>query len=97
MQKTALFNWQIAIELKQALETIAKEEQLSLAQLLERIVRDWLKRYKEAESDAAQQKMRDAAAQAFGTFNSHQPDLSTTASQRIRQSLKQHYESPGTH
>ncbi|MEL7354556.1 MAG: hypothetical protein AAFN38_24315 [Cyanobacteria bacterium J06560_5] len=92
MKETQIYRWQIAFDLKRALEEAAKAEQISLAQLLERIVLDWLDRRSTPDKKEAeiQQALHQSAAQSFGTIHGGEPTRAQEASQRIKSKLREH-------
>lgn len=71
MGKTEVYRWRVAFDLKRSLEEAAKAEQISLAQLLERIVLDWLARRPspDAKDEELQRQLHQSAAQAFGLIH----------------------------
>ena len=99
MRKTEVYSWRVAFDLKQSLEEAAKAEEISLAQLLERIVLDWLAHRSQPSDreEVLQQQLQQSAAQAFGTIHSGDPYRSEEVSQRIKSKLKERRESQGTH
>ncbi len=90
MRKTEVYNWHIAFELKRTLEEAAKAENVSLAQLLEDIVMDWLSRRSQADvgEDEVQRQLHQAVAQTFGTIHGGDPNRSEKIRQRVRSKLK---------
>lgn len=99
MRKTEVFNWQLAFELKRSLEAAAESEQISLAQLLEQIVSDWLARRSQPDSDdeETQRQLHKAAAQSFGTLHGNDPNRSQEVSKRIKSKLRERFEDQRTH
>lgn len=99
MRKTEVYSWRVAFDLKRSLEEAAKAEKISLAQLLERIVLDWLAHRSQPDDreEALQKQLHQSAAQAFGTIHSGDPHRSKEVSQRMKSKLKERRESQGTH
>jgi hypothetical protein len=66
--KSAVYSWRVSPEVKDALEDEAHRAGESLSQLLDRIAREWLetRRRRTYGADAAQLRMRAAAAKAIG-------------------------------
>jgi hypothetical protein len=92
MAKTEVYSWRVAAETKQALEAEARRQRMSLAAMLEHIVGEWLRQQcaTSVAGDEEQKRLHEAAAKAIGAIDSA-PDLSLTASERIRKSLKKRY------
>lgn len=90
MENQEIYNWQIALHLKQSLEDAARNEEISLAQLLERIVLEWLTQRSQSEDadEDTQQRLQQSAARAFGTIHSGDPDRSQEINQRIKDKLR---------
>jgi DNA polymerase III delta subunit len=99
MRKTEVYSWRVAFELKQTLEEAAKAEKISLAQLLERIVLDWLARRQLSDDpeETVQQALHQSASQAFGSIRGGDPNRSQEVRQRIRTKLRERLESQRTH
>ncbi|MEL6552803.1 MAG: hypothetical protein AAFQ63_04980 [Cyanobacteria bacterium J06621_11] len=94
MKKTEVYSWRVAFELKRSLEEAAKAEKISLAQLLERIVLDWLAKRSKSDSDEEeiQRQLHQAAAQSFGVIKGGDPNLSQEVSQRMKAKLRESFE-----
>jgi hypothetical protein len=61
--KNEVYSWRLSRDLKCELEEAARRERVSVAQLLERIVREWLKtRAAAAEDEAAQEQLASKRA-----------------------------------
>lgn len=99
MKKTEVYSWRLAFDLKRSLEEAAKAEKISLAQLLERIVLDWLARKKQPDDreEEQQQQLHQSAAQAFGTIHGGDPNRSGEVSQRMKSKLRKRLENQRTH
>jgi hypothetical protein len=87
--KSEVYSWRLAPELKADLEEAARRERVSVARLLERIAREWLKARAAAAQDdeAEQERLRAIALQFVGTLRSGDPDLSEKVSERVRERL----------
>jgi hypothetical protein len=87
--KSEVYSWRLSPDLKSDLEEAARQERVSVAQLLERITRAWLKTHAAAaEDDAAEQeRLRAIAMQFVGTIRSGDPELSEKVSERMRERL----------
>ena len=93
MNKSEVYSWRIAPNLKAALEEAARQEQQPLSLLLERIVAEWLalKQLESSQTEAEQQRLQQAAVATFGALNSADPDRSSHTRQRLQAKLRQHY------
>ena len=91
--KGEVYSWRLSRELKDDLEEAARREGLSLARLLERIARDWLKaRSSAAEDDEAEQERIRARAMRFvGSIQGGDPDRAANARERVREVLARKY------
>jgi hypothetical protein len=91
--KGEVYSWRLSRELKDDLEQAARREGVSLARLLERIARDWLKaRSSAAEDDEAEQeRLRAVAMQFAGTIQGGDPDRAAEAGKRVRELLARKY------
>ena len=90
MEKTEVYSWKVALELKRSLEEAAKAEKISLAQLLERIVLGWLDRRLELDvkGKEIQQALHQSASQAFGKIHGGEPNRAQEVSQRMKSKLR---------
>ena len=84
--KTEVYSWRLS-DLKDDLEEAARRERVSVARLLERIAREWLKaRAAAAEDDEAEQeRLRAIAMRYVGTLRSGDPTFSEKVSERVRE------------
>lgn len=90
MKKTEVYSWRVGFDLKRSLEEEAKAEEISLAQLLEHIVVDWLARRAkpDGKDEAIQRQLHQSAAQAFGLIHGGDPNRSQEVSQRMKSKLR---------
>jgi hypothetical protein len=65
MSKTEVYSWRLDPDLKQRLETAARDEKTSIGGLLDRIARDWLGRHRPEDDDEAVQRRLHAAAEEW--------------------------------
>jgi hypothetical protein len=87
--KSEVYSWRLSSDLKAELEEAARREQTSVARLLDRIAREWLKaRPGAAEEEAEQARIRAAAMRFVGKLRSGDPDLAAKASERVREVLE---------
>jgi hypothetical protein len=98
MKKTEVYSWRVAFDLKQTLEEAAKAEKVSLAQLLERMVLDWLARrhLSDDSEEKVQKTLHQSASQAFGTIRGGDPNRSQEVRQQVRTRLSKRIESQRT-
>jgi hypothetical protein len=85
MNKTEVYSWRIDPEMKSVLEHAARVENTGIAQLLDRIVSDWLARGSIfVEDEEVQRRLHKAAVQCFGKIRGGDPHRAEKARQRIR-------------
>jgi hypothetical protein len=98
MKKTEVYSWRVAFDLKQTLEEAAKAEKVSLAQLLERIVSDWLTHRPQSvdTEEGVQQRLHQSASQAFGAIRGGDPNRSKEVGQRMKSKLRERLASQRT-
>lgn len=99
MKKTEVYRWTVAFDLKRSLEEAAKAEKISLAQLLERIVLDWLAQRSKPDDreKEVQRALHQAASQAFGTVHGGDPTRAQEVRQRMKSKLRDRLASQRTH
>ena len=87
--KSEVYSWRLAPDLKDDLEEAARQERVSVARLLERIARAWLKTRPAAAADdeAEQARLRAVAMQFAGTIRGGDPDRAAEAGKRVREQL----------
>ena len=84
MSKTAVYSWRLSPELKLALAEAARRNRESIADLLERIAREWLTRSASPEDEEAQRRLHAEAARYLGTIEGGDVDRATNARESIR-------------
>lgn len=89
MTKTNVYSWRLSSDLKSALQEAAREEGESVAELLERIARGWLRESEErrVEDEAAQRRLLARAMECVGTISGGDPDRSAKTRQAVRDRL----------
>jgi predicted transcriptional regulator len=88
MSKTEVYSWRLDPDLKQRLEDAARAEKTSVGGLLDRIVRDWLRRGGGDEDEAAlQQQLHAEAEKWIGSISSGDPYGSEQVKERVRSKL----------
>ena len=87
--RSEVYSWRLSRELKEDLEEAARREGISLARLLERIARDWLKAQATAAEDdeAEQERIRARAMRFVGSIQGGDPDRAAKARERVREVL----------
>jgi hypothetical protein len=91
--KSEVYSWRLSRDLKDDLEEAARRERVSVARLLERIAREWLRtRASAAEDDEAEQeRLRAVAMQFVGTIRGGDPERAAEAGKRVRELLARKY------
>lgn len=90
MSKSEVYSWRLSATLKGALEQAARAEKISVAQLLERIVQEWLQEeFSAGEDDEVQRRLHEAARACFGTIRGGDPYLAEQASERVRVKIRE--------
>ena len=90
MKATEVYSWRVERHVKEALESAARTEQTSVAGLLTRIVREWLRRSYETAGDRdAQIRVCEEAAKYLGTVHGGDPGRAAEASARTRQTIRE--------
>lgn len=86
MNKTEIYRWRLDPDLKQRLEHAARAEKISVASMLDRIVREWLAKH-EADEEALQRRLHAEARKWIGSINSGDPHGSEQVKERVRARL----------
>ncbi len=91
IRKSEVYSWRLTPDLKAQLERRAREEGVTLATLLERISRDWLRAKAAAtvDDEREQARIKAAAMAAIGTLRGDDPERSERVSERVRERLAQ--------
>lgn len=89
--KDDVYSWRISRARKTALEHVAREERVSLAQLLDRVTGDWIAQRVGAGrgADEEQERLRAAAARYVGAVAGRDPDRAADARVRLKKILKE--------
>jgi DNA-directed RNA polymerase specialized sigma24 family protein len=91
--KSEVYSWRLSPRLKAELEEAARAEQKSMAELLEQIAQDWLRRARDqaGSDDDRQQRLHEAALKAIGTIESGRTDRAENARIELRSRIaRQH-------
>jgi hypothetical protein len=88
--KTEVYSWRVSAQKKAELASEARREGTSLAELLERITAEWLrKRSNSRNGDAAEQAaLRRRVMATVGTIRSGDPMLATRARETVRERIQ---------
>lgn len=92
MSKTAVYSWRLSPELKLALAEVARQNRESIAELLERIVEDWLESSRSPVEEEAQRRLHAEASKYVGSIDGGDPERATGVRQRVRARLARHRE-----
>jgi hypothetical protein len=93
MAKTEVYSWRLSSGLKAELEEAAREEQKSMAELLDQIAREWLEHSRERDEseEEEQERLHAAARKCFGTIPGGDPYRAERASSEVRSRLARRY------
>jgi hypothetical protein len=88
--KTAVYSWRVSTETKNALEDEARERGETVAELLDRITREWLDVQHSARSGDRQReaRLRARALRSCGTIAGGDPGRATHAGEEVRRRLR---------
>jgi len=94
MAKTEVYSWRVDPQIKMALEAEARSQGTTLAEVLDRIAKQWLEMQKKQNGDdaAEQARLHAAAAKCFGTISGGDPHRSEKVSETVRRRLKERYD-----
>jgi hypothetical protein len=91
MAKTEVYSWRLSAERKRALETRARTEGKTLAQVLDQLAQEWLARPLDEDDEAEQRRIHAAAAKAIGAIAGNNPRLSESVETEMYRRLKRQY------
>jgi hypothetical protein len=91
MSKDDVYSWRISRARKAALEHVAREERVSMAELLDRVTGEWISaRSSGVEGeDTEQARLRAAATRFIGAIRGGDPNRAAQARQRLQAILKE--------
>ena len=91
MLKTEVYSWRLDPAIKMALESEARSEGTSLAEMLDRMARQWLERRKRqnGDDDAEQARLHAAAAKYMGAISGSDPFASEKVREVVRKRVKE--------
>ena len=93
MAKTEVYSWRLDPKTKMALESEARSEGMTLAEVLDRLAKQWLELRKQQNGDdeAEQARLHAAAAKCFGTLFMGDPHGSEKVRETVRKRLQERY------
>ena len=93
MAKTEVYSWRVDPQIKMALEAEARAQGTTLAEVLDRIAKQWLEARKQRNGDdeAEQARLHAAAAKCFGTLSMGDPHGSEKVRETVRKRLEERY------
>lgn len=91
--KTEVYSWRLSPHLKSKLEEAARAEKKSIAELLEQIAEDWLKRFRtpDEREEEKQRRLHEAAMKFVGSIEGDNPGRAENASALVREKLARRY------
>ena len=91
--KTAVYSWRVSIETKNALEEEARQRGESVAKLLDRIAREWLKLQHGTDDEERQreERLRAHALTCCGRIVGDDPDRVSSVRESVRRRLRTKY------
>ena len=93
MAKTEVYSWRVDPQIKMALEAEARVQGTTMAEVLDRIAKQWLEMQKKQNGDdeAEQARLHAAAAKCFGTLSMGDPHGSEKVRETVRKRLQERY------
>jgi hypothetical protein len=87
--KTEVYSWRVSAARKTDLESEARREGTSMAELLERITADWLQQRRTSRNgeEAEQAALRRRVMATVGTIRGGDPSLATRAREVVRERI----------
>jgi hypothetical protein len=91
--KTEVYSWRVSADLKEALEGEARRENISLAALLDRMARKWVKDHEaeRLEDEAEQRRLHAEAAKYMGAISGGGPYTAEFVRKKIQENLTRKY------
>jgi hypothetical protein len=91
MPKDDVYSWRVSRARKTALEHVAREERVSMAELLDRVTGEWIASRSAAigGEDAEQTRLQAAASRFIGAVRGGDPDRAAQARLRLRTIVKE--------
>jgi hypothetical protein len=93
MPKTEVYSWRLDPDFKMDLEAEARLDGTTLAEVLDRLAKQWLEKRKRrnGDDDAEQARLHAAAARWAGSISGGDPHRSEKVSEIVRKRLKERY------
>lgn len=88
--KSEVYSWRLSAELKADLQRHAREEKVSLSELLERISQDWLAK-RRLEDKAEQVRIWARVEKVIGKISGKDPYRSQNVGKLVREKLARKY------
>ena len=92
MAKSEVYSWRLDPDTKMALETEARRQGRSLAELLDHIAQQWLSDGTRKNDDEEQARINAAVAKCFGSISAG-PEFSENVREKVRKRVKDRHES----
>ncbi len=91
MAKTEVYSWRLDPKIKMALESEARSEGMTLAEVLDRLAKQWLEMQKQrnGDDDAEQVRLHAAAAKYIGAISGGDPFASEKVSEVVRKRIRE--------
>ena len=89
MTKSEVYSWRVSPDLKMKLEVAARDENLSVGSLLERIAREWLGEHRWNDEEEQQRRLRERVMRTVGTASI---GLGPYTNERVRQVITENLE-----
>jgi hypothetical protein len=90
--KTEVYSWRVSSDIKTGLEREARRRKISMAAALDLAAREWLQHScMESAGDEGQRQLHKDASRWLGAVAGGNPQRSQTASETVRQRLRQRY------
>jgi hypothetical protein len=90
MPRNEVYSWRLTTRLKHRLQARAREEGVSVADLLERIAGEWLQERGGDDDSESQARLHAAAEAAIGTIAGGDPSRSGRARQIVAERVRAH-------
>lgn len=91
MAKSEVYSWRLDPAIKMALECEARSEGMTLAEMLDRMAKQWLETRKQrnGDDDAEQARLHAAAAKYIGTISGGDPFASEKVREVVRKRIRE--------
>jgi hypothetical protein len=91
MAKTEVYSWRLDPEIKIALESEARSEGMTMAEMLDRMAKQWLetRNQRNGDNEAEQARLHAAAAKCMGTISGGDPFASEKVREVVRKRIRE--------